>query len=277
MAGHPAHDPSDAGGPVGTRLESVDEIRQSIQARLRPAAGPGSAPAAPPEPETPPYRPTRRPSTAMLTVFDDGRDDGEQIRLRGERFVIGRAEGDLVIPHDGLLSSRHAEIVRLVEQGASSWYLNDLGSTNGTFVRVSKTVMKHGQELLIGGRRFRFETGDLATAAGGADKMGRGTQSWQAPAALAALIDLTVPGEGQRHLLLRSETWIGRDPAGSAVVVKDPYVNPRHAVLRQDRKGRWQLENNRSVNGIWLRVDRIPMETACHFQLGEQRFLLKIL
>src|SRR5262249_23906879 len=123
MAGHPPHNPSEGVGPVGTRLESVDEIRQAIQARLPPAGGLGpappaprgpaggavppaapAAPAPPPEPETPLYRPSRRPTTGLLTVFDDGRDEGEQIRLRGDRFIIGRTEGDLVIPHDGLLS-----------------------------------------------------------------------------------------------------------------------------------------------------------------------------
>ena len=35
---------------------------------------------------------------------------GEMVRIRVPSFVIGRAEGNLVIPHDGGMSGRHAEI-----------------------------------------------------------------------------------------------------------------------------------------------------------------------
>ena len=42
---------------------------------------------------------------AILVVFDDGRTDGEIIRIRDHRFIIGRSEGDLVIPFDGRISA----------------------------------------------------------------------------------------------------------------------------------------------------------------------------
>ena len=48
---------------------------------------------------------------ALLTVFDDGKTEGEDIRLRGNRFLIGRTEGDLQIPHDNLMSAKHAEFL----------------------------------------------------------------------------------------------------------------------------------------------------------------------
>lgn len=265
--------------PVGTRLESVEEILQAIRARQQ--AGQGGEPAPPsPEPETPIYRPTRRPPMALLTVFDDGREEGELLRLRGDRFVIGRTEGNLVIPHDGLLSGRHAEIVRLTEGGQATWYLHDLNSTNGTYVRVSRTLLRHGQEILLGSHRFRFETAELAQPDEAPDKMKQGDSARQAKHSktpLAALVDLSSSKNVKRHVLSNAECWIGRDNSCSVVLSKDPFVNPRHAVLRQDRKGRWQMENHRSVNGIWLRVNRIALESACHFQLGEQRFLLRIL
>jgi len=45
----------------------------------------------------------------------------------------------------------------------------------------------------------------------------------------------------------------------------------------RDPKGRWRAENRKSLNGTWLRIDSMALEAACQFQLGEQRFNLKVL
>ena len=49
---------------------------------------------------TPLTRPVLRASMALLHVIDDGRETGETVRMRGDRLVIGRHEGDVVVPHD---------------------------------------------------------------------------------------------------------------------------------------------------------------------------------
>src|SRR5258708_5608129 len=99
---------------------------------------------------------------AVLTALDDGRSDGEQFRLRDGRFVIGRSDGDLVIPHDGTISSRHVEITRQALGGQQRWVITDLQSTNGMFVRVSRTPLADKSELLVGKGRYRLlaPTGD---------------------------------------------------------------------------------------------------------------------
>ena len=56
----------------------------------------------------------------------------------------------------------------------------------------------------------------------------------------------------------------------------DPFVNPRHARLYRDPKGQWHVENNKSVNGLWLRVGEIPLGANCQFRMGEQRFLFRM-
>ena len=101
---------------------------------------------------------------ALLCIVDDGSEEGEWLRLRGDQFVIGRSDGHLIIPHDTMMSSRHAELVRKHEGGKYRWYLNDLHSTNGAFVRIGKAALQHDQELLIGTTRFRFEAAALADA-----------------------------------------------------------------------------------------------------------------
>src|SRR5262245_46384149 len=119
-----------------TRLETDDDIRQALEARrarqAAKAAAPGAAAAEPaPEPEVQPFRPLLRPSVAMLCICDDGKADGEWLRLRGERCVIGRAEGDVRIPHDLMMSGKHAELVRQkLPSGAYRWVLVDLQSSN---------------------------------------------------------------------------------------------------------------------------------------------------
>ena len=290
--------PPDAGKParppvprVPTRLESVEEIRAALGARgAAPAAAPPAAPPAPaPGPAVPPpaaqvplFRPSNRPPVAVLYVLDDGDEDGQRIRLRGDRFVIGRTEGDLVIPHDAQISGRHAELLRQQDEDGWHWLLTDLGSTNGIFVRAGSAVLKDGQEFLVGRSHYRFDAakGEPAGTAPVPAAPGGATASWhnsgdQAP--VPALVELTPAGPGARLPLLKAEYWIGSDATVCALVPpNDPFVNPRHAKLTRDVKGRWHIVNNKSVNGVWLRVEQMPLAGSCQFQLGEQRFLLRV-
>jgi hypothetical protein len=103
----------------GTRLESEDDVRRALQmhrpaARGRLPTANGRLPvanAAATADDCPPlFRPTLRPPTPILTICDDGSEDGELIRIRKDSFVIGRTEGDLLIPHDSQISGRHAEL-----------------------------------------------------------------------------------------------------------------------------------------------------------------------
>jgi pSer/pThr/pTyr-binding forkhead associated (FHA) protein len=78
----------------------------------------------------------------LLHIYDDGEASAEIVRIRHTPFVIGRDQGDVVIPHDRQISSRHAQIV-LKETGAGAeFFLQDLGSRNGTYVRATQIVLK---------------------------------------------------------------------------------------------------------------------------------------
>ena len=81
----------------------------------------------------------------------------------------------------------------------------------------------------------------------------------------------------QRLALTLPEYWIGRD-AGACAVARpaDVLASPRHARLYRDAKGVWHVENNKSLNGLWLRVEEIPLGAACQFRLGEQKFVFKV-
>jgi hypothetical protein len=91
---------------------------------------------------------------ALVHVIDDGREAGEIVRMRSDRLVIGRAAGDIVVPHDICMSPTHAAIERLEEGG---WLLRDLGSAVGTFVRVTSARLVTGTVIQVGRTQLRFE------------------------------------------------------------------------------------------------------------------------
>jgi hypothetical protein len=74
--------------------------------------------------------------------------------LWDDEVVIGREDGDLVFSDDQFLSRRH---VAFAWDGARGM-LNDLGSSNGTFVRLTgPTPIRNGDHLRMGDQLFRIE------------------------------------------------------------------------------------------------------------------------
>jgi pSer/pThr/pTyr-binding forkhead associated (FHA) protein len=262
---------------AGTRLESVDEIRAALQSRRKPTEKEAAMVA-----DTADFRPVRRLSMAMICLLDDGKGEGEWIRLRRDVTIIGRSEGEIVVPHESEMSGRHLAIARVKANDRFRWFLTDLESSNGSFARISKSIIRHGQEMLIGGKRYRFEAGAAATAVAttSADpqQATRGWQSVKATDLIPSLVELTREGEPQRFFLKQEENWIGRDSSLCTVVLADDIlVSPRHARLARDNKGIWVLENAGSRNGTWLRFKKLAVDTFAQFQVGEQRCLFKVL
>ncbi|MBV9945670.1 MAG: FHA domain-containing protein, partial [Myxococcales bacterium] len=65
---------------------------------------------------------------------------------------LGRERGDILFPEDGYVSGLHC---RLSWDGRKL-FLTDLGSSNGTFLRVSETDLRSGDVLLMGQQLFRI-------------------------------------------------------------------------------------------------------------------------
>lgn len=82
---------------------------------------------------------------------------------RGQRFPlravnsIGRDPGNDVVLQDDYASARHS----LVSFDGAQWWVEDAGSTNGTFIngdRVGRrTALHFGDELEVGRAHFRLE------------------------------------------------------------------------------------------------------------------------
>jgi pSer/pThr/pTyr-binding forkhead associated (FHA) protein len=232
-----------------------------------------------------PFRPTLRPPFAVLTVFDDGRTDGEVIRIRDSRFVIGRTEGDLRIPLDGRISSRHVEITHQEVGGLHRWVVTDLQSTHGLFARATSTLLTDKSEILVGSGRYRFDAPQGNAGAtqdyGTNESVRDATQGWNegtAPYRPPALTEMIGKEIGNRVLLIKPEYWIGSDPNCAICRPDDPFCEPRHARLHRGPRGDWHAEHKKTLNGLWVRRTQITVEanSSARFQIGEQRFMLRV-
>jgi pSer/pThr/pTyr-binding forkhead associated (FHA) protein len=83
-----------------------------------------------------------------------GRDvDGPAFPLFDENALLGRERGDIHFPEDGYVSGSHCQIT--LRNGAV--FLKDLGSSNGTFLRVRESrQLPTGTLLLMGQQLFRI-------------------------------------------------------------------------------------------------------------------------
>ena len=76
--------------------------------------------------------------------------------LAGDEIVLGREDGDIVFRDDAFLSRRHAAVT----WDGSRAQITDLGSSNGTFVRITgPTALKHGDHVRMGDQLLRIELG----------------------------------------------------------------------------------------------------------------------
>ena len=77
-----------------------------------------------------------RPRTARQLVVTGGALAGTRISLDSRPILIGRADDSTLVLDDDYASTRHA---RIAMQG-DDWYVEDLGSTNGTYLDRAKVT-----------------------------------------------------------------------------------------------------------------------------------------
>ena len=255
-------------------------------------------------PATLSFRPLRRPPMALLQVLDDSQQSGQYVRLRGDRIVLGREACDLSFPNDSQCSQRHAQILRRSSRHARRWYLRDLGSRNGTFVRIERARLKGAREFIVGRRRFLFrEVPEARSGDSGREEAGFGqdgadfgqdgdggdrgatreTQFWQdaqqasdvGPGTRPELIELSADGS-RRIMRLERDQSLGSDSRDCTIVVADDRsVSPLHAHLRRTTDGSWHLEDAGSLNGLWIRIESVHLSRETMFWIGEQRFVFR--
>jgi len=101
---------------------------------------------------------------AFLTIRIKGAEGYTRSALSKDRIVLGRASAtDIPIKHTSI-SREHCAFVREGEK----WYVEDLGSSNGTWVAKSKvegrTLVAERDIVKIGHARLTFHSEDLSKA-----------------------------------------------------------------------------------------------------------------
>ena len=90
----------------------------------------------------------------LLQLLEGG-GSAEALPLADGDHLIGRDEGGMTFPGDLAMSGRHAI---LTIQGEKA-FLRDLGSANGTFMRIRGDCdLQVGDHLLMGNQQIRYES-----------------------------------------------------------------------------------------------------------------------
>ncbi len=115
----------------------------------RKPAPPPPAPATPSSPPAPAVQAPPVPTLRRLVIHYPNGTQEVQLSPSPAPITFGRAPDNTIVIADPTVSSRHA---RLYLQG-SQWYIQDLGSTNGTFVnnvRVTQHPVRMGDQIRLG-------------------------------------------------------------------------------------------------------------------------------
>jgi len=99
----------------------------------------------------------RAPSASFTVVTGPGQRAGSTVTVSGAT-VAGRDAGcEIRLDGDDFVSSRHAKL----EPGGDGVWVEDLGSTNGTFVNgeriTARTLARRGDVVRIGQTELRLE------------------------------------------------------------------------------------------------------------------------
>jgi pSer/pThr/pTyr-binding forkhead associated (FHA) protein len=122
------------------RFELVDELRNGKPASRDGTEAQGSD--------------ARQEPWAVLSQMLTPDSWGRRVAIVKDRAALGREGGEVVFPEDGYVSRLHAELSRS-DNGA---VLKDLGSSNGTYVRVRGSLRLHsGSLILVGQQLFLIE------------------------------------------------------------------------------------------------------------------------
>ena len=111
-------------------LSAISVIRSDMFGARLPST-PGVA--APPKPAKQKAPPKRRGSPTHVAVIQ-GQNAGATANLAEAPILIGRGNDAAIRLDDDYVSTRHARIVASGEQ----WYVEDLGSTNGTYLGTQR-------------------------------------------------------------------------------------------------------------------------------------------
>ncbi|MEU6573207.1 FHA domain-containing protein [Streptomyces sp. NPDC046805] len=135
----------------GTRVTQRVAQRGSQRGSRREAARPQQAAAPPQQRSQQGGGGRQRRNAPTKLVVSEGTLTGTTVALQGQTITLGRAHDSTIVLDDDYASSRHA---RIYPDRDGQWIVEDLGSTNGTYLDRSRlttpTPIPPGAPIRIG-------------------------------------------------------------------------------------------------------------------------------
>jgi pSer/pThr/pTyr-binding forkhead associated (FHA) protein len=98
-----------------------------------------------------------KPAWGKLVLVGRGNVQGDEYGLRSAKAVFGREQGDILFPADPFVSREHARLRLELHGGAMAVFLEDLGSANGTYIRIrGSTQIRNRDTFRIGDQILRL-------------------------------------------------------------------------------------------------------------------------
>ncbi len=129
-------------------LSAISVVRSDMFGARLPEGARGAAKA--PKQKKPPKAPAKRRGSPSHVLVVEGANTGERAELEDAPILIGRGSDAAIRLDDDYVSTRHARIASSADQ----WFVEDLGSTNGTYVGTARitqpTTLTLGTQVRIG-------------------------------------------------------------------------------------------------------------------------------
>ena len=139
-----------------TELKTGDHVRMGLEVLRFQALGAATAIAAPAKDGTVAIGSPAGDAWGRLERISAPDEASFTFLLRSTEHFLGREKGDILFGDDRYVSGRHARIFT----DGSAFFVEDLKSSNGTFVRLTASrELGHGALIFIGSQPFRLSIG----------------------------------------------------------------------------------------------------------------------
>lgn len=260
----------------GQRNVTIDVFQDIIITRA-----PDSCPAPENYPKTiPDFYTKQQPDLHVML----GNQSITKYRIKGRPVRIGRVpENDIVINNLGV-SRRHSEII---EEGGQ-YYIQDLGSVNGTFVngqKVEKDLLNDKDEILIGKHKIIFQHPQIAPMSEVKSQIQESQTVMMDPEAVKKMREaisappakIVLP-DGQSFQIVKPKTVIGNGPVAD-IKVNDKSIAPEQVQILKDGNG-YKLVHLSNVaativNGKMI-ADTCPLADDSSIQIGRTNLFFRL-
>lgn len=193
----------------------------------------------------------QQPVVPRLVVIKGEGGDGNTYHLQGTNTVIGRTQGEVTFAEDPFLSPEHAKFTS--QNGRL--FVQDVGSTNGVFLRIKKPTPLHDSDyLLVGEQLLRLRHKPFTD--GSPNEAGTYYYGSPRPAGEFQVVQcLAGGGEGRITTADNGALSMGRE-GNTMNFPNDRFISGHHARLDASSDGdHVMLTDTGSRNGTFIRIN----------------------